>query len=152
MDFAAFSLLVAWCGTLTVIDIRHRRLPDALTGSGALMIFGYALFTTQFTTALLGAALLAIPYLLVHLGSPKAFGAGDVKLAIGLGAVAALGGAQAWVRAALAAPILTAALGVVALAIRRMRAEGDRTRRLTVPHGPAMCLTTLLALAATRGG
>ncbi|MFE7800269.1 prepilin peptidase [Nocardia sp. NPDC057440] len=146
MDFAAFTLLVAWCAMLTVIDIRHRRLPDILTGSGALIVFGYALFTTQFTTALLGAALLAIPYLLVHLVSPGAFGAGDVKLAIGLGAVAALGGARAWVAAALVAPALTAAVGIVALTVRRMRTDADRTA-VTVPHGPAMCLATMLALA-----
>ncbi|MFD0361099.1 prepilin peptidase [Nocardia sp. GCM10030253] len=151
MDFAAFSLLVAWCGVLTVIDIRHRRLPDALTGSGALIVFGYALFTTQFTTALLGAALLAIPYLMVHLMTPRAFGAGDVKLAIGLGAVAALGGVQAWVWAALGAPMLTAALGVVALAVRRMRTDADRGEELTLPHGPAMCLATTLALLVAHG-
>ncbi|WP_406231097.1 prepilin peptidase [Nocardia sp. NBC_01009] len=149
MDFAAFTLLVAWCAMLTVIDIRHRRLPDMLTGSGALIVFGYALFTTQFTTALLGAALLTIPYLLVHLVSPGAFGAGDVKLAIGLGAVAALGGARTWVSAALVAPALTAAVGVVALTVRRMRADADRTAAITVPHGPAMCLATMLALAVT---
>ncbi|MFQ6330586.1 prepilin peptidase [Nocardia sp. CWNU-33] len=150
MDFAAFTLLVAWCAMLTVIDIRHRRLPDTLTGSGALIVFGYALFTTQFTTALLGAALLTIPYLLVHLVSPGAFGAGDVKLAIGLGAVAALGGARTWVSAALVAPALTAAVGIVALTVRRMRADADSTAAITVPHGPAMCLATMLALVVTH--
>jgi leader peptidase (prepilin peptidase) / N-methyltransferase len=146
MTFAAFSLLVAWCCALTVNDIRHRRLPNILTGSGAVTIFGYALFTTQFTTALVGAALLAVPYLLVHLAAPAAVGAGDVKLAVGLGAVATFGGAQVWVLAALVAPMLTAAVGIVALTARRIGADANRTGPLAVPHGPAMCFATILAL------
>jgi leader peptidase (prepilin peptidase)/N-methyltransferase len=149
----AFSLLAAWCAVLSVIDIQQRRLPNVLTGWGALIVLGYALFTTQFTAAVVGAALLVVPYLLVHLAVPAAFGAGDVKLAVGLGATAALGGAQAWVWAAVAAPVLTAGAGLVVLSIRWIRAgEPDTARRRhTLPHGPAMCLATMVALAAHTG-
>ncbi|WP_378731713.1 prepilin peptidase [Nocardia brasiliensis] len=155
MPIVAFAALLAWCVVLSVIDFRQRRLPNSLTGWGALGVFGYALSTTQFTAALLGAALLAVPYLAVHLVLPTAFGAGDVKLAVGLGAAAALGGGQAWVWAALTAPLLTAAAGIVLLGMHRSRAPvdgADAPRRLAVPHGPAMCLATVCALATANAG
>lgn len=147
MPFTAFAPLMAWCVVLTVIDIRQQKLPNVLTGSGAVIIFGYALFTTQFTASLLGALLLAVPYLLVHLAAPASFGAGDVKLAIGLGAAAALGGARVWVWAAIAAPMLTALAGMVLLALRWRNAGRDGVRRHTIAHGPSMCAATVLALA-----
>ena len=151
MSPTAFALLLAWCSVLTAIDIRQRRLPNALTVSGALIIFGYALFTTQFTAAVVGSILLAMPYLLVHLIAPATLGAGDVKLAVGLGAVAALGGAQVWVRAALVPPVLTAAFGLAVLAHWRIRSGADRAGPHPLPHGPAMCVATVLSLAAAYG-
>ena len=89
--------------------------------------------------ALIGGLLLFVPYLLVHLVSPRALGAGDVKLAFGLGAATALAGASAWVLAALLAPLLTAFVGVVALAMRRSS---------VVAHGPGMCAASVLAVVA----
>ncbi|WP_040780132.1 prepilin peptidase [Nocardia pneumoniae] len=146
----AFTALAAWCVTLTVLDLRERRLPNRLTGFGALAVLGYASIAGQFTAAALGAAFLATPYLLVHLAAPAALGAGDVKLAVGLGAAAALGGAQVWVWAALSAPALTACVASVALAARHMRPSGSAAGdpRFTVPHGPSMCLSTLLVLVS----
>ncbi|MFE9576480.1 prepilin peptidase [Nocardia sp. NPDC006044] len=143
----AFAALLAWCVVLSVIDFRQLRLPNRLTGWGAVAVFGYALCTGRCTAALLGAALLAVPYLLVHLALPAAFGAGDVKLAVGLGAVAALGGGQVWVWSALAAPLLTACAGVAVMWLRRTRTSADTLRRVSIPHGPAMCLATVCALA-----
>src|SRR5687767_136403 len=68
----AYVALAVWCALLTVSDVRERRLPNRSTGSGALAVLGYALFTKQFTIALLGALLLSVPYLLVHLLTPGA--------------------------------------------------------------------------------
>ena len=81
---------------------------------------------------MLGAVALFAVYALVHLVSPAAMGAGDVKLAIGLGALAGCFGAQAWFLAAVAGPLLTALAGLV------VRPRGVRC----VPHGPSMCLAT----------
>ncbi|MFI6167020.1 A24 family peptidase [Nocardia sp. NPDC051052] len=155
MPIVAFAALLAWCVVLSVIDFRRRRLPNPLTGGGAVAVFGYALSTAQYTAALLGAVLLAVPYLLVHLVLPAAFGAGDVKLAVGLGAAAALGGGQAWVWAALAAPLLTACAGIAVLGLRRIRTPTDlpeAPHRIAIPHGPAMCLATICALATAAAG
>lgn len=155
MTTAAFCLLIAWCLLLAVIDLQARRLPNALTAVGAAAVFLYALSTGQLATAVIGAALLTIPYLVTHLIWPAALGAGDVKLAVGLGAAAALAGSTAWTWAAIAAPLLTGVAAVVLLTGYRLRVALGRTvgrarpelaGRL-VPHGPAMCLATVAAMA-----
>lgn len=159
-----FLLLAGWCGLLAGFDIRSRRLPNPLTLVGALGVLAYAAWAGQSGAALRGAALLAIPYLVVHLLRPAALGAGDVKLAVGLGAAAALGGAQAWMWAALAAPLLTAAVAIGLLLGQRVTTPMVRTRTsgrscfpararspggpiAAIPHGPSMCAATLLGLA-----
>ncbi|MEV0246470.1 prepilin peptidase [Nocardia sp. NPDC050712] len=149
MTILAFAVLTGWCAVLSGWDLLRRRLPNALTGSLLLGVLGYALGTAQFTVAALGAVLLAVPYLLLHLLAPAALGAGDVKLAAGLGAAAGIGGTQAWVWAALAAPVLTAGAGIAALGTARLRRKtgaSEPDRRPALPHGPAMCAATLLAL------
>lgn len=155
MTTAAFCLLIAWCLLLGVIDVHARRLPNALTGVGAAAVFLYAWCTGNPATAVIGAALLTMPYLVVHLLAPAALGAGDVKLAVGLGAAAALAGPPAWVWAAITAPALTAAIAVTLLGGHRLRtalcrgADGMPSipSRRPVPHGPAMCLATVTAMA-----
>jgi leader peptidase (prepilin peptidase)/N-methyltransferase len=151
MTALAFSALAAWCAVLGVIDLRLRRLPNPLTVAGAVTILGYALATGRCTAAVLGAGLLALPYLVVHLAAPAAFGAGDVKLAVGLGAAAACGGPAAWVWAALAAPALTAVAGGAAVLMRAGRTHDPRVAPDSVPHGPSMCVATLAALLLAHG-
>ena len=73
--------------------------------------------------AIVGALALTGGYLVVHLVSPAAMGAGDVKLAIGLGALTGAFGVDAWIWAALGAPLLTALWGLL-------------RRRRVLPHGP----------------
>ncbi|VFA98452.1 A24 family peptidase [Nocardia cyriacigeorgica] len=184
METFALIALAAWCMALSVSDIRNRRLPDLLTGPGAAVVLAYAGCTGRLAAALAGAALLAVPYLIVHVVTPAAFGAGDVKLAIGLGAAAGMCGGPVWVWAAVGAPLLTAVAGAAALVLPlRERGRTDpatvpigssagsvrdprpRWRRslhrsrtrvpavsqtagpVTVPHGPSMCVATLLAIA-----
>ncbi|OSC37109.1 A24 family peptidase [Mycobacterium decipiens] len=124
--------VLLWMGVLCVYDVRQRRLPNWLTLPGAAVILLGGLGAGRGGPALAGAAALAGVYLLVHLVAPAAMGAGDVKLAIGLGGLAGCFGVQLWFLAALAAPLLTAVCGVVAM----LRGAP------TVPHGPSMCLAT----------
>jgi leader peptidase (prepilin peptidase) / N-methyltransferase len=125
-----------WMGLLSAYDIRDRRLPNALTLPGAGVILLAGAVAGRGLPALAGAAALAGVYLLVHLMAPAALGAGDVKLAIGLGGLAGCFGVEVWFLAALAAPLLTALCGLV------VRWRGVRT----VPHGPSMCVATGLAV------
>ncbi len=120
MHAITYAALVIWCAVLSAIDIRTRRLPDALTLPGAAAVVAVAALTGHGALACGGALLLAAPYLLVHLVAPAACGAGDVKLALGTGAAAACGGAQCWVWAALGAPLLTALAGAGLLAAGRL--------------------------------
>jgi leader peptidase (prepilin peptidase) / N-methyltransferase len=142
MRIGVCALVLTWLAALSCYDIRRRRLPNALTLPGAAVIVLAAAAAGRLVPALGGAAALAGAYLLVHLAAPAALGAGDVKLAIGLGGLAGCFGAEVWLLAALAAPLLTAAWGAVAML------RGART----VPHGPSMCLATGAAAALALVG
>jgi len=131
-------VVIGWATALTVIDVRRQRLPNSLTGPGAVVILAAAATCGRGLPALAGALCLSALYLMVHLAAPAAMGAGDVKLAVGLGALTGALGVDVWALAALGAPLLTAIAGVVA-ALRR--------RRTTVPHGPSMCIASLAAAA-----
>jgi leader peptidase (prepilin peptidase) / N-methyltransferase len=133
MRACAAVAVLAWLAVLSCYDVRHRRLPNVLTLPGAGVILLAAAVAGRGLPALAGAAALAAMYLLVHLAAPAAMGAGDVKLAIGLGGLAGCFGVGVWFLAALAAPLLTALWGVA------MRPRGVRV----VPHGPSMCLATV---------
>ncbi|KAA0101150.1 prepilin peptidase [Mycolicibacterium sp. P1-18] len=139
MGDVALAAALAWLSALTVYDVRQRRLPNALTLPGAVLVPAAAALGGRGTAALLGGLLLATLYLLVHLVAPAAMGAGDVKLAIGVGALAGAFGPDAWVVAAIGAPLLTALWGLVVLRPGR--------GRMTVPHGPSMCVATAAAVA-----
>jgi leader peptidase (prepilin peptidase) / N-methyltransferase len=128
---------LVWMGVLSVYDVRQRRLPNLLTLSGAGAIVVGAVVAGHGMAALSGAAALTTVYLLVHLVAPTSMGAGDVKLAIGLGAVTGCFGAEVWFLAAIGAPLLTAVLGTVAWLGWSAKA---------VPHGPSMCLASAMAL------
>jgi leader peptidase (prepilin peptidase) / N-methyltransferase len=127
-----------WMGALTGYDIRQRRLPNWLTVPGFAVIMLVAAGSGHGAAAALGAATLSAVYLLVHLTSPTAMGAGDVKLALGLGALTGCFGGVVWLLAALGAPLLTAATAVVAV----LRRSGP-----SVPHGPSMCLASVVAVS-----
>ena len=134
---ALAGVVLAWLAALSGYDIRQRRLPNVLTLPGAALVLLAATVAGRGVAALAGAAALAAVYLLVHLVAPAAMGAGDVKLAIGVGGLAGCFGAGVWFLAALGAPLLTALWGLAVLA------RGGRT----VPHGPAMCAATAGATA-----
>jgi leader peptidase (prepilin peptidase) / N-methyltransferase len=136
-------VVLVWLTALSVYDIRQQRLPNALTLPGAVVVLVIAAANGRGSAALAGAAALAGCYLVVHLISPAGLGAGDVKLAIGVGALCGAFGLDVWLLAALGAPLLTV-LWAIGAALRR----GAGLRRAAgVPHGPAMCVATATAVA-----
>lgn len=128
---------LAWMAVLSAYDIRQRRLPNWLTVSGFAVVMLVAAGLGHSRAAAVGAVLLAVVYLVVHCAAPAAMGAGDVKLALGLGALTGCFGAEVWLLAAIGAPLLTAVIGVVA------RLGWSVT---SVPHGPSMCAASAVAL------
>jgi len=139
MGAGVFGVCVlAWFTALSVYDIRQRRLPNWLTLPGGAIVPAVAAVCGHGREALAGAAVLALLYLVMHLATPAGMGAGDVKLAIGVGALTGAFGFDAWVLAAIAAPLLTALWAVVVAATHR---------GTTVPHGPSMCVASVAAIA-----
>jgi leader peptidase (prepilin peptidase) / N-methyltransferase len=130
--------VLAWLAALSCYDIRERRLPNWLTMPGAVVIVAAAAMHGRGVAAVLGAVALFAVYVVVHVVSPAAMGAGDVKLAMGIGALTGAFGGDIWVLASLVAPLLTAGWAVVAVLCR----SGP-----TVPHGPSMCLAAAMATA-----
>jgi leader peptidase (prepilin peptidase)/N-methyltransferase len=142
MRIGVMALVMAWLAVLSCYDIRQRRLPNALTLPGAAAVLLVACLAGRGGQAVAGAAALTALYLLVHLVAPAALGAGDVKLAIGVGGLAGCFGVEVWFLAALAAPLLTALWG---LGMRVARLSGGAGAATTLPHGPSMCLATAAA-------
>lgn len=133
MGEIAAAAVGAWLVALCTFDIRERRLPNALTLPGAAVILTCATVVGYGAAAALGAAALFAAYLVVHLVAPSGMGAGDVKLAIGLGALSGAFGPESWLLAAFGAPAFTMLAGLAA-------------RRRALPHGPSMCAATALAV------
>ena len=146
VGIAAGAAVLAWTVALSVIDLRQRRLPNVLTLSGAAVITIGAAVAGRGAPALLGGLALGGLYLIVHLVAPSGMGAGDVKLALGVGALTGALGVGAWTLAALGAPLLTALAGVAAV-LRGRGAALSHCRGAAVPHGPAMCVASLAAAA-----
>ncbi|WP_112277063.1 prepilin peptidase [Lentzea terrae] len=125
LDAPPSSYLLAWFGiVLALIDLRHHRLPDALTlplGAALLLLEFHRLGEAAFTAVIFGGAHLA-----VRRFRPALMGGGDVKLAFGLGAPLAL-------PSLLPAAILSSAVTLGVAAVRRSR---------RVPHGPGLLAAT----------
>ena len=136
------ATVVLWAAALSLADLRRGRLPNPLTVTGAVAILIAACACGRGTAALAGAVTLAGPYLAVHVADPAGLGGGDVKLAMALGALTGALGPEVWLLAALGAPLLTAVAGMVAM-VRRRAVRSS----LAIPHGPSMCVASLLAAA-----
>ncbi|MFD5497713.1 prepilin peptidase [Streptomyces sp. NPDC127091] len=131
-------LLLAPVGVLlAVVDLRVQRLPDPLTlpfAGAALALLGLVALVPeragQWTTALLGALALGAGYLVLFLVNPGGMGFGDVKLALGAGAVL---GWYGWPTVMLGtfAGFLSGALYGGALVVARRAG-----RRTAIPFGP----------------
>ncbi|WP_253859701.1 prepilin peptidase [Prauserella alba] len=157
---------------LVAADLRYRRLPDVLTAALALLV-GAAVAASALALdtvaagavevgtglvvrAVAGAIGFAAVHALVRAVSPRSMGAGDVKLAAGLGGGAGAVGWSALVVTAVVASVVTLA-GACATRWARRRWEasrrGARRRRCrgptggAVPHGPGMVLGACLVVA-----
>nr|WP_042197090.1 A24 family peptidase [Kibdelosporangium sp. MJ126-NF4]CEL22741.1 putative type IV peptidase [Kibdelosporangium sp. MJ126-NF4]CTQ89880.1 putative type IV peptidase [Kibdelosporangium sp. MJ126-NF4] len=131
-------MALSWFAVLlTVTDVVHGRLPDALTLS-AYPVFGLLLaFVGSWERGLMGAALFLCLHMTVRCVAPSSLGGGDVKLSGSLGAIL---GAVSWF--ALSVGLMLAA--VITLALRAVSAGRYPDR---VPHGPGLLAATwLLAL------
>lgn len=138
-ELAVWLLLAPVGVLLTLVDLRVQRLPDPLTlplAGTALVLLGAASLLPEhageWRTALFGALALGGFYFLFFLIRPIALGFGDVKLALGLGAVLGWYGWGALFLGTFAGSVF-GSVHVTALVLLR-RAE----RRAPVALGPYM--------------
>ncbi|MBT3149856.1 prepilin peptidase [Streptomyces sp. CHD11] len=131
-------LLLAPVGVLlAMVDFRVQRLPDPLTlpfAGAALVLLGLTALVPEhageWTTALLGALALGAGYFVLFLINPDGMGFGDVKLALGAGAVLGWYGWPAVMLGTLAAFVSGALYGGALVVARRAG------RKTAVPFGP----------------
>ena len=143
--------LVVWAGWLGValgaVDLRHHRLPDALT-LPAIPITMLVVGVTEWlrpeagsaVTALVVAAVLSGLFLLLAMVAPSGMGHGDVKLVPSLALMTGYVSIAAAVLGVLVAFVLGAAWAVVGLVSRRM------TMKTAIPFEPFLLAGCWLVL------
>ncbi|MFJ9664088.1 prepilin peptidase [Streptomyces sp. NPDC101219] len=146
-ELAVWLLLAPVAVLLGVVDFRVQRLPDPLTlpfAGAALALLGAAALLPEhagrWTTAVLGSLALGAGYLLLFLLNPGGMGFGDVKLALGAGAVL---GWYGWPTVLLGtlAGFLFGALYGGALVLARRAGRGT-----AIPFGPFLITGALTGL------
>jgi leader peptidase (prepilin peptidase)/N-methyltransferase len=119
-------------------DWRAHRVPNSLvilTLAPAVLAVALADEpATRLVASAVGAGVMALPVLLVHLVSPAAMGFGDVKLAVALGAALGL------IAPVLAVPALAAGAGLTLLV-------ACCRRRVAVPFAPGLVAGAVAAVA-----
>ena len=131
----ATAISLAFLGLAAVVDVRERRLPNALVGAALVPVAVAALApavsgsTDMVTGALAGAAVLGGPLLLTHLVSPAGMGFGDVKAGAVLGAALGLIDVQVAVLALLLALAGSGRLGRGPAAAHDAARPGPGARR-----------------------
>ena len=148
----AFLTLAAASVLLSVIDLQHQRLPNAVLGPWAVAALALLLVDTMargtwesLLRALLGAAISFAVYLVLALISPSSLGMGDVKLAGVLGLYLGYLGWRTLILGAVGGFVIAALIGIVLLAMRRV------TLRTQVPFGPPMLAAAIVAVALGAG-
>ncbi|WP_435283712.1 prepilin peptidase [Streptomyces koelreuteriae] len=141
-------LLLAPVGVLlTAVDFRVRRLPDPLTlpfAGAALALLGLTALVPEhageWTTALLGSLALGGGYFVLFLINPAGMGFGDVKLALGTGAVLGWYGWPTVMLGTFAGFLLGALYGGALVVARRA------SRKTAIAFGPFLTTGALLGL------
>jgi len=144
----AFLLLAVASVLLTVIDLRHRLLPNRVLVPTLVLGAGLLLAAAaiegawpSLLRAALGAAALFAVFLVLAVVSPSGLGMGDVKLAAVLGLFLGWLGWSVVLLGAVAGFVVQAVLALVLLALGRVRRDSE------LPFGPAMLVGAALTMA-----
>ncbi|MFL5995485.1 MAG: prepilin peptidase, partial [Streptomyces sp.] len=136
-EIAVWLLLAPVGVLLAVIDLRVRRLPDPLTlplAAAALALLGAVSLVPEHTgnwlNALFGALTLGAGYWVLWRINPGGMGFGDVKLALGAGAVLGWYGWDTVLLGTFAGFLLGALYGGVLVLV------GRAGRKTAIPFGP----------------
>jgi leader peptidase (prepilin peptidase)/N-methyltransferase len=146
-ELPAYLLFAAVAVLLTVIDLRHRLLPNRVVlpsiGLGAVLLTVAAAAEGAWPDLLragLAAVVLFAVFLVLALISPRSLGMGDVKLAALVGLYLGWLSWGAVIVGAAAGFVVQALVALLLLAARRIGLRGE------LPFGPAMLAGALLAI------
>ena len=147
LRLAALLAFAAAGVALSVVDLREKRIPNAIPLAAAPVVLVFSVADAavggtwdRLRWAALGAAGLFAIYLGLALLAPSGIGMGDVKLAALIGFVLGGAGWGAWLLGFSAGILIGGLAAAVTLLARRRGPTG------TLPYGPAMVLGALLAL------
>ncbi|ARP70728.1 prepilin peptidase [Streptomyces pluripotens] len=136
-ELAVWLLLAPVGVVLAVVDFRVQRLPDPLTlplAAAALVLLGLVALLPEhaghWLTGLYGALALGTGYFALFLINPGGMGFGDVKLAVGMGAVLGWYGWPTVLLGTFAGFLFGALYGGVLVVVRRAG------RKTAIPFGP----------------
>ena len=133
---------------LSAVDLKHHRLPDAITLPAIPATVLLAVVTEltwpdagEVWRAVAGGLALGGAFYLMVLAAPRSMGRGDAKLAVSLGVALGYFGWAALLLGVTLAFVLGALIGVLGVLSRRM------TMKSAIPFGPALLVGCWLALA-----
>ncbi|TVZ81342.1 leader peptidase (prepilin peptidase)/N-methyltransferase [Streptomyces sp. BK340] len=136
-ELGVWLLLAPVWVLLAAVDLRVRRLPDPLTlplAAAGLALLGLVALLPEhaghWLTALYGSLALGVGYYVLYLINPAGMGFGDVKLALGMGAVLGWYGWPTVLLGTFAGFLLGALYGGALVLARRAG------RRTVIPFGP----------------
>ena len=151
-EVGAWLLLAPVGVLLAVVDFRVRRLPDPLTlpfAAAALGLLGVAALLPghagHWPTALYGALALGAGYFVLWLVNPAGMGFGDVKLALGAGAVLGWYGWPTVLLGTFAGFLFGALYGGALVVVRKAG------RKTAIPFGPFLIAGACAGLLAGAG-
>lgn len=139
---AAARFAVLGCALIVVFftDLEQGLIPNAVTYPGIVAGVLFGALSGALVSSVLAAAGAGAVFLLIAIASRGGMGGGDIKLAAMIGAFL---GAPAVIVALFLAVALGASAGGVLVAL------GLRTRKQTIPFGPALAAGALIALFAS---
>ncbi len=143
--------LVLWAGILGVglsaVDLKHHRLPDALTLPAIPISLGMVALTGWLAPdsgsvlrAVLGGAVLGAIFGLLALLTPRNMGWGDVKLVVSVGILLGFISWSALLLGLIAAFVLGALVSIVGIVVRRWSLKS------AIPFGPFLLAGCWLVL------
>lgn len=148
-DLPAFLALLAGLLALSCIDVERMTLPKKVVYPSLALVAAFLLVAAgvygewhRLLVAVACAAVWFVLFFLINLASPRALGFGDVRLAPMLGLALGWLGVSYVVLGFFAANLIGAVIGVVLIALKRVR------RDQPVPYGVFLALGAGLALYA----
>lgn len=148
----ALAVLAGSAAALSAVDLRFKRLPDALLAPTYLAVVPLVVLAAlagdhadRLPRALAAAAVLGLALLILKLARPAGIGLGDVKLVPLLGLVLGWFGWQQVVLGVFLAYLAAALVIVAGLVARRTSLRDD------VPFGPYLLAGTLLTVGLAGG-